>query len=428
MVASRFRRSVTFELHERGTVAHVDNPGPHHRVRIAFVDGNVDSLYGGQRRMLVLAQALAPEHDVTIVTTREGRLAEAARLAGVRVQILSAHERVNRFGGSIVRDGTLDKLRTARHVLNWSIRFAYWARLNRVQVVVANDLRSCLMCGWGARVARVPVIWTVRDDVRNGRLHTLGSYLANCVVTVSNGARSAFTEAERRRLGARLRTIHNGVPLQPVESYDASRLRSLVGPNVRSEDRVIAIVGMVTPRKGHEDAVAALARLRSHHNIAAHLVVIGDAPAGYESYHARLESVIEQAGLASAVTWLGFAPNAVELMRGADLVILPSRNEGLPGVLIESLGVGTPAVTYACSGADEIVQHGVTGSVVPVGDIDALAGAIAEWLSNPQRMRTAGALGVDDMRRRFSVDAYAAAYRTLLEGFARRPHNGTGAA
>lgn len=387
---------------------------------IAFVDGNFDSVYGGQRRMLVLASALTHRYRVSVVTTRAGRLAEASRSAGVRVAILPAHAAINRFGGAIARSGLVDRCLLGGHVVGWTARFAWWARAHDVRAVVANDLRSCLMCGLGARAIHVPVIWSVRDDARNDRFHGLAARLATAVVTVSDATRGVFDDRERGRLGTRLRTIHNGLPFPPTASWDSSSLRTLLSDRVTPTTPTIALVGMVTPRKGQQEAVLAVNRLRNEHGINAHLAIIGDAPAGYHGYVEQVRQTIEGLGLESSVSWLGFRADAIELMAGADLVILPSRNEGLPGALIEALSVGTPVVTYACSGSDEIVRDGVTGSIVPVGDHAALADAIAEWLAQPDRRARAAEIGAQDMRRRFSIEAYAQAYGTLIENVIRK--------
>ena len=75
----------------------------------------------------------------------------------------------------------------------------------------------------------------------------------------------------------------------------------------------------------------------------------------------------------------------------ADVVVLTSEIEGLPNVLIEAAWSATPVVTTACGGGQEVVEDGVTGFVVPVGDDDAVAARVSELLNNPAKAAAMGA-------------------------------------
>jgi len=149
------------------------------------------------------------------------------------------------------------------------------------------------------------------------------------------------------------------------------------------------------------------------------LVVVGDEPAGYTGYRASLRVLAEDLGITDRVHWLGFREDAIDLIAGSDLLVLPSYNEGLPGVLIEALTLGIPVVSYDSAGAEEIVDQGRTGSIVPVGDIGALSEALRFWLSNQGYRVEAGIIGKRSMRDRFSVQTYGEEYERLLRAVAK---------
>lgn len=387
---------------------------PLQRLRIALVDANLHAYYGAQRRLFILASGLARDHDVTLVTTGPGVLADRAREQGVSVSVLPASAYVNRFGGAVLASRGTDRFVTVAAATAWTMRFARWVHRQRIDVVVANDVRSCLLAGVGARMALRPVVWSVRDDLRAGRWHGVAARIAHRVVAVSNGVRKVFTEAEQRTLGDRLVTIYNGIPVPEPRSDARTWLRREVVTGSTDDGLIVALVGMLTPRKGHVDAVRAVAALRWRYGLEVTLVAVGDAPQGYASYQAHVTALAEELGVAEAMCWAGYRSDAIDVMAGADLVVLPSSNEGLPGVLVEALGVRVPVVTYDSAGADEIVCDQVTGSVVPVGDVDALARAMVGWLSDPRAREQAGRRGYEDVRARFSVDSYVMAYDELL--------------
>jgi glycosyltransferase involved in cell wall biosynthesis len=92
-------------------------------------------------------------------------------------------------------------------------------------------------------------------------------------------------------------------------------------------------------------------------------------------------------------------------MQRARVFALSSRYEGLPNVLIEAMAVGTPVVSTACGGADEILESGRLGPIVPLGDAVALGEALARVLRAP----VARELLIESAGR-FASEAVAARY------------------
>lgn len=386
----------------------------HRALRVAFLDANVDAFYGGQRRMLVLMEGLHDAHEVLFVTTGAGALSERMELSGFKPSIIRASSLVNQFGGKLQQAGTVDLARTGLAVMRWSLRFGLWLRKNRIDVVVANDLRSLLLASLGARFSGTPAVWSVRDNVRHARWHGLAARLATKVVPVSEGAATVFTDTERASLGNKVMVIHNGVPV-PQARADARRaIREELGISAEERTKVVTLVGMLTPRKGHADALSALASLRAEGNSEVLLVVVGDEPAGYSDFLASLKEQAQALRIEDRIRWLGFREDAIDIIAGSDLLILPSYNEGLPGVLIEALAVGVPVVAYDVAGANEIVDSGRTGTLVTVGDSQALAGAMGAWLGDDEGRRAAGHVARSVMAERFSVETYVERYEELL--------------
>ena len=113
---------------------------------------------------------------------------------------------------------------------------------------------------------------------------------------------------------------------------------------------------------------------------AASLYLVGDGP-----LKQKTEETARAKGLASNVKFCGFQNNAMQYIRGADVLVLPSIIEGLPGVLLEAFYCKIPVVAYDVGGIKEIVKNNKTGRLIPKGDAQGFANAILEALQKTEK-------------------------------------------
>jgi glycosyltransferase involved in cell wall biosynthesis len=174
------------------------------------------------------------------------------------------------------------------------------------------------------------------------------------------------------------------------------------------EPPVILGVGRLHPQKDFATLIRAFARLRAERR--ARLIILGAAGPGSPGEAEELKTLAAQLGIAEDVDMPGFDHNPFAYMSRASVFALSSAYEGLGNVLIEALACGTPVVSTDCpSGPREILDHGRFGSLVPVGDVDAMAAAIGKTIDNPpppEHLRARAQL--------FSVERSADAYLELL--------------
>ena len=141
---------------------------------------------------------------------------------------------------------------------------------------------------------------------------------------------------------------------------------------------LIVGAGRLTPEKDFPTLIRAFARLRAERPC--RLIIIGEGP---------LESVLRAEaaalGVAAEVDFPGFQANPFPFMKRADLFVMSSAWEGSGNVLVEALALGTPVVSTDCPfGPAETLQGGRYGALVPVGDVEALAKAMAQTLDHPK--------------------------------------------
>lgn len=139
----------------------------------------------------------------------------------------------------------------------------------------------------------------------------------------------------------------------------------------------------------------------------ANLCLAGDGDA------AEWNVLAAELGIDSSVLFPGFVQDHRELYGAAMLLVVPSRHEGVPNVLLEAQAWGLPAVVSDIPGNRFVIEQDVNGRIVPVEDVDALAAELLAMLAHPDRRVRMGRAARERVRERFSISAVAGAYREL---------------
>jgi glycosyltransferase involved in cell wall biosynthesis len=164
---------------------------------------------------------------------------------------------------------------------------------------------------------------------------------------------------------------------------------------------VILGVGRLVEQKDFPTLVRAFARLRARRS--ARLLILGEGPE-----RAALERLVAELGVAADVRLRGRVPGAPAFMARAAVFVLSSAWEGFGRVLVEALAMGCPVVSTDCpSGPREILENGLYGPLVPVGDDAALAAAIESVLERPPE-RAALRKRAEDFSLERGVERYLA--------------------
>lgn len=166
---------------------------------------------------------------------------------------------------------------------------------------------------------------------------------------------------------------------------------------------VLLAAGRLTGQKDYPTLVRAFAELRKKRP--AKLLILGEG-----HLRAPLEALISELGLQEDISLPGFVDNPFMYMAQADLFVLSSAWEGLPGVLIQAMACGCPVVSTDCpSGPREILKGGQYGPLVQVGDVQGLADAAFHTLEKGVSSAELKARAAD-----FSLDTISDQYLALL--------------
>lgn len=348
------------------------------------------TFYGGpERQMLGLAQALPRSVTTEFLTFSENGQGRAF------CRVADRHG----FAARMLRHDTPRFRAMVREVT---------AAVRSCDLLLCHGYKANLIGRWAARRAGVPVVavsrgwtgesWKVRLYERIDRRHLR---CMDRVVAVSEGQ-----AAKVRRAGVpaeKIRVIRNAA--RPgLLSSTASGAREALRRLLPGFDRIVLAAGRLSPEKGFDLLVLAARRVPG-----AGFILFGE---GVE--RPRLARMIRVKGLEHRFLLAGHTERLDGYLPGADVVVLPSRTEGLPNVALEASAAGVPVVATAVGGTPEAVIDGETGFLVPPEDSEALAERINDLLSDRVLRLALGHAGRERMRRQFSFAAQAEQYLQLV--------------
>jgi starch synthase (maltosyl-transferring) len=179
--------------------------------------------------------------------------------------------------------------------------------------------------------------------------------------------------------------------------------------------RVLLFVGRLEPQKGLDWLLELLpdlfARLPQHD-----LVVVGTGP-----QKAELTAQAQRLGIAAQVHWLGWRSDLAAIWPAADVVVIPSRYEGMSNVLLEAMAGMRAVVATDVEGTAEVLGPLAGGQVVPAGDARAFAAAIERFLADEDLRMSTGVANYRRVAAEFSLERMIAAYAALYERMAQPP-------
>jgi len=238
------------------------------------------------------------------------------------------------------------------------------------------------------------------------RMHLWGERLTrrwvDVVTCVSESAR-LFTHERTGHPLRKLVTIPNGI--------DSACFDEALAPpaewNLPPDAPVVAVVGRLDDQKDPllMLEVARIVRKRAPKAI---FVFAGDGPLA-----SKCRARAEAAGLGDGVRWLGWIPDVRPLLQRAACLALSSRWEGMPNAVLESMAAGIPTAAFGVGGTSELIVHEATGFLAPPGDAEALARAIYELITNPDRARRMGVHARVRAERSFSLEKMVNANQAL---------------
>jgi L-malate glycosyltransferase len=188
--------------------------------------------------------------------------------------------------------------------------------------------------------------------------------------------------------------------------YEAVRGSAGARRWAKGDERLLVHISNFRPVKRVLDVVATFERVRQ--KVKSRLILVGDGPE-----RPKIDQYCREHGLCDDITFIGSLPLVEEVLVGADLFLLPSETESFGLSALEALSCEVPVIATIAGGLPEVVDDGVNGALLPIGDVEGMAAAALSLLEDEDKRRAFGAAGRKAAVERFSQDVIVEQYRDI---------------
>lgn len=351
-------------------------------MRILFANFNHSAVPGGVERWMI---------DAAGGLTRRGH---QALLVG-RPRALAPWLQAAADRGLRIRDD---------HKGTWAervLRLLAAMRAERPDVVIAKGKKAARIAAWGRSLGltrRVLFFFGLTHELRpDVWMHRHTWRRVDAGIVVAHGAARWYVE---HGFGPRekLHVLWKGVDLTPFDAARATAATMRAELGIGPAEIAVGMVGRLAWQKGIDhlfDTVRLVCARRSG-------VRFFIAGGGGEA--AQIAAAAAKPDLAGAVVLLGPREDVPALLAGMDVVVLPSRHEVMAQTTLEAMAAARPVVSTRTMGADEAIEDGVSGILVPVGDPEAMARELLALADDPARRAAIGAAARARIEAHFTLE------------------------
>lgn len=254
------------------------------------------------------------------------------------------------------------------------------------------------------RLCGVPVILNhdhTNDDYRASQrvrlaLDSFSNRFVSHIITVSDSCRK-FLITREGVPAEKITLIQNAIDLRRFSPDCGTRAEARRTLGLPEHGPVVAGVGRLNPQKNFSLFIRVAARVLKRHPQAVFLLA-GEGPE-----EGRLRQLAQESELGERLHFCGYVPDPRQVYLAADVLLMPSRFEGLPMTLLEAMAMRVPVVASALDGIAEVVADAKDGFLVPSGEESVFSDRVCRLIEDPAFARDIGAAASEKISRRFSL-------------------------
>jgi glycosyltransferase involved in cell wall biosynthesis len=271
-------------------------------------------------------------------------------------------------------------------------KFISLIKERRIALIHTDSTTETFYAGIAAWMMRIPLIWHIRVSEEEWVVDRILANLSTKLILVAKAIESRFNWLKDTQ---KMAVIYNGIDLEEFDNFPTtSSIRSEF--NIAEDTVLLGGIGRIERRKGQKYLIYAMRHIDN-----ASLILVGGGDKGYIR---RIQNLCKEFGISDHVFFTGYRDDIPSLLKDIDIFVFPTiKGEGFPRVILEAMASRKPVVATDNAGNPEAVVDGVTGYIVPTGNISALAAKINELLANKGQMAKMGKAGRKRVEELFTI-------------------------
>ncbi len=277
-----------------------------------------------------------------------------------------------------------------------------------IVLVHANDVATNQYALIAAKLSRVPIVSHMRG--LNDKKTVKRGFLPWADHLIANSQAVAQTYLSCSKNSTNVSIIYNGIDLKEFSANNQLEILFCKRFGIPRNILLVGIVGRIFAEKGHHILVRALSEIRKKHsNICVAIIgpisnVVNCRYQRDDDFLFNLKQMITKLRLEKYIFFIEEQTDIAPVYQALDLLVLPTFTESFGRVAAEAMAAGKPVVASAVGGVPEVVDDGVTGILVPPGDVPRLVKAILSILTNQAIAREMGIAGRKRAKALFSIE------------------------
>jgi glycosyltransferase involved in cell wall biosynthesis len=363
---------------------------------------NKSNISGGEQSLINLWRNLDGEKfNLSLILPNEGLLSHEARRIGLSVFCYALPQL---------------RLTNLTNILKTFRFLALYCRRNKIGLLHSYTPRNNIMAAVLGKILKIPVIWHERNLVFGSEsdISRRFAFLPHRIICNSQAVAERFRK--KRGIPSKVKVVLNGVDLEIYRPGKA--LREIVEKYGIKEKKVVGLISNLGKRKMPEYFIEACPNVLNRMPDTVFLIVGGEFGEGDKGRRDELESKARSLGVENNIVFTGFLPAVCDLIRAFDVGVAVTEKEACSRAILEMMASGKPVVAFDTGGNPELIEDGITGSLVHFGDIEGLAFSIVNLLENDEKRREMGVLARARAETYFDVRKNArktqAIYSTLI--------------
>ncbi|MDM8520985.1 glycosyltransferase family 4 protein [Anaerolineales bacterium HSG6] len=375
-------------------------------MNILYISHSAD-LYGSEQSLLLLLKNLnQKEFTSFVILPKEGPLREIIEPYAKVEVIPSLKPWLTLHKGLLC---FIYNIATIPFILWSTLKIVNFIKTHDIDLVHTNSLVT-ISGALAAKISNVPHVWHARELLSSSSLYPMNPVLglktvigiiqrlSDIIIANSNATKNCFPNSSN------IQVVYNPVDNRFITT-SPTKTKLYHELELPSNSLLVGQISQIIPIKGCDIFITAASIVKQHiSNVT--FISIGGTPTLRQTYKQQLKQMIYDYNLQESFRFLGLRQDIPDILSALDLLVLPSRSESFGRVLVEASAVGIPIIGTNSGGIPEIIDHSVTGFVVPPNRPEILAQAMITLLQNKAVATKMGQKGKERVKSYFTIDKY----------------------